>query len=69
MVENIVRMAASLGMRALAEGIDSKDQLDMLIRMGCQEAQGYLFSTPVPADEVLGLVSKWSGSPCGLRLD
>jgi diguanylate cyclase (GGDEF)-like protein len=48
-VENIVRLAAGLGMETIAEGVDSQAQVDALQRMGCQEAQGYFYSMPVPA--------------------
>jgi diguanylate cyclase (GGDEF)-like protein len=52
MAESIIRMASSLGMRALAEGIDRAEQLEMLIGLGCQEAQGFFLSTPLPADGI-----------------
>jgi diguanylate cyclase (GGDEF)-like protein len=51
LVANIIQMAASLGMKTLAEGIDDVVQLDMLRSMGCDEGQGYFFSLPLPADE------------------
>jgi diguanylate cyclase (GGDEF)-like protein len=55
LVENIVRMAAGLGMTTVAEGIERVSQLDALRAMGCSEGQGYYFSAPLPADDFLTL--------------
>jgi diguanylate cyclase (GGDEF)-like protein len=53
---NIVRAVASLanglGMKATAEGVETKEQLDKITSEGCTEVQGYLFSHPVPAGEI-----------------
>jgi diguanylate cyclase (GGDEF)-like protein len=53
---NIVRAVASLanglGMKATAEGVETKEQLDKITSEGCTEVQGYLFSYPIPADEI-----------------
>jgi len=54
-VANIINMAASLGMKTIAEGIDSVVQLDLLRSMGCDQGQGFFFSLPLPADEFLSL--------------
>ena len=47
----IIRMADSLGMQTIAEGVETRGQLDFLRERGCTEAQGYLFSRPLPAAE------------------
>lgn len=49
-VRNTVRMAHSLGMRALAEGVETKRHAMALQRGGCDEAQGYFYSRPVDRD-------------------
>jgi len=46
-VRNTVRMAHSLGMRALAEGVETKRHVQALARTGCDEAQGYFYSRPI----------------------
>ncbi len=67
----IVRSVAALG-RALdlavtAEGVETTVQLALLKHMGCDHAQGYLFSRPVPAADITKLLaqepSKWAQSP------
>jgi diguanylate cyclase (GGDEF)-like protein len=51
-VRAIIRLADSLGMTTLAEGVETDKQFEILRHEGCVEAQGYLFSRPVSADHV-----------------
>ena len=44
-------MAKSLNLRTIAEGIETHDALESLMMHGCDEAQGFLFSKPIPASE------------------
>jgi len=44
----VTAMAHALGMVTVAEGIETPAQLAELIRMGCDEGQGYLLARPVP---------------------
>ena len=46
----IISMARSLGIRTIAEGVETQAQLDYLQEEGCDEVQGYLFSKPMTAD-------------------
>ena len=48
----IVQMAHALNMRVVAEGVETRKQRDLLVDMGCDELQGYLFAKPMPADEL-----------------
>jgi EAL domain-containing protein (putative c-di-GMP-specific phosphodiesterase class I) len=48
-VSAVVELAANLGLRSIAEGIETRDQLDRLRSLGCDQAQGYLFARPMPA--------------------
>lgn len=45
-----IDMAHATGIKTIAEGVESKEQLDILIELGCDQAQGYLLGRPVPAD-------------------
>jgi EAL domain-containing protein (putative c-di-GMP-specific phosphodiesterase class I) len=49
LVQAIMAMAHALGLEVVAEGVETAEQLEFLAGMGCQQAQGYLFSQAVPA--------------------
>ena len=51
-VRAITTLGASLGMAITAEGVEHQEQLQVLRSLGCDEAQGYLLSRPVPASEL-----------------
>ena len=53
MVTAIIQLAHSLGMSPLAEGIETADQWRFLVEKGCLLGQGFYFSRPVPASQIL----------------
>lgn len=53
-VRSTIELARSLKLRAVAEGIENVDTWHELARLGCDQAQGYLLSRPVPASELTG---------------
>ncbi|MGH7733657.1 MAG: putative bifunctional diguanylate cyclase/phosphodiesterase, partial [Gemmatimonadales bacterium] len=56
LAEVIVRIAKTLGLTVVAEGIESEVQRDMLVSMGCHYGQGYLLAVPMPAAEAEALL-------------
>ena len=46
----IISLAHLLKLKAVAEGVDSEEQLRLLRLLNCDEMQGYLFGKPIPAD-------------------
>jgi diguanylate cyclase (GGDEF)-like protein/PAS domain S-box-containing protein len=56
--EAIIMMAHKLGMRVIAEGVETEAQRDLLRASGCDFAQGYLYSKPVTAEEFEELLQK-----------
>ena len=46
----VLGLGKALGMRVLAEGVETQEQLDLLENAGCNEFQGYLFSRPVDVE-------------------
>ncbi len=52
-IASVSTLAQHLGLRLIAEGLETRDQVDAVVSMGCRYGQGYYFSRPVPADEAL----------------
>jgi diguanylate cyclase (GGDEF)-like protein len=59
-VRAVTGLGKSLGIVTTAEGVETAAQFELLRREGCTQAQGYLFSRPVPASEVGRMLSKTS---------
>ena len=55
-VSAIVALGHSLGLKVIAEGVETIEQLHYLRKIKCDEMQGFLFSRPVPADEMTRLL-------------
>ncbi|MCU1623774.1 MAG: diguanylate cyclase/phosphodiesterase with sensor(s) [Frankiales bacterium] len=62
-VSTLVSLATTLGLRAIAEGIENIDQLHVLRRMGCEYAQGYLWSQAVPTSRFVAVVAEIESHP------
>ena len=52
LVEAVVRLAHVLEMTVVAEGVETREQRDVLVALGCDELQGYYFARPLPASRI-----------------
>ena len=57
-VQMVMQLARATGMKVSAEGVEEREQAAALVACGCHLAQGYLFSKPVPRDQMNALVEK-----------
>ena len=58
LVRNILAIGKTLDVKVVAEGIEYKDQADMLQNHNCHSIQGYLYSKPLPKDEIIAFMNK-----------
>jgi EAL domain-containing protein (putative c-di-GMP-specific phosphodiesterase class I) len=57
-VSAIINLARALRIYVVAEGVETEEQAARLYALGCDEAQGYLFSRPVPAEAISQLLPR-----------
>jgi diguanylate cyclase (GGDEF)-like protein/PAS domain S-box-containing protein len=60
-VSSVINLANGLGLRVIAEGVETREQLDFLRDAGCRELQGFYFSYPVRVEEVEKLLAQGVG--------
>ena len=65
-VRALIDLGRSLGLHTVAEGVESTDAWDMLKEFGCDEAQGYLLSRPIPAAQFTAWLSRQQVRPVDL---
>ncbi|MGM0677062.1 MAG: EAL domain-containing protein [Pseudomonadota bacterium] len=58
-LEASLRMAKKLGMRSVAEGVETRKDWDLMKALGCDLVQGYFVSRPMPADQLLHWRAQW----------
>lgn len=67
MVEKIIEMGHELNMEVMAEGVTSTEQLELLRQKGCDGAQGFLFSQPIAAKEMMSWLAAYDFRKVGIR--
>jgi diguanylate cyclase (GGDEF)-like protein len=65
-VSAVIQLAHALGLRVVAEGVETEGQRDVLVALACDELQGYLFARPMPAAEVLPWIRARAAQPRAL---
>lgn len=55
-LKSVIQMARRLNMQIIAEGVETKQQEEFLVELGCNRAQGYLFARPMPFHEILEMI-------------
>ena len=61
LVASTIALAHSLGLRMVAEGVETQVVYAELARLGCDQAQGFFMSRPLPAAQLDYWLSKWRG--------
>jgi diguanylate cyclase (GGDEF)-like protein len=62
-VRSITALAQALGLSTVAEGVETREQLDSLRALGCDEVQGFFYAHPMPARELQGWWRTFDGAP------
>ncbi len=61
-MESIVELGKHLNMDVVVEGVETQEQLDFLVKIGCREIQGYYFAKPLAKEVFMGLVQRGQDS-------
>lgn len=68
-VRNAIHMAHQLGLKIVAEGVETEEVYNFLLTSGCTEVQGFLLGFPMPLDQLISFLKeekRWPASPAGL---
>ncbi|MCL4542184.1 MAG: EAL domain-containing protein [Deltaproteobacteria bacterium] len=58
LVETIIELTHKLGIKTVAEGVETREQLELLRKLGCDMVQGFLLAKPMPGEEVLKFLNR-----------
>ena len=59
MIETSIDLARKLGLKVVAEGVETDEEWQLLAQLGCDFAQGFLISAPVPGDQLPASIQRW----------
>ncbi|MDD2761794.1 MAG: EAL domain-containing protein, partial [Methylomonas sp.] len=62
-VKSIIDLSKTFGRQLIAEGVETLEHGQELVKLGCEYAQGYAIARPMPADALLEWLKKWPGKP------
>ncbi|GAA4421190.1 sensor domain-containing protein [Acidovorax lacteus] len=62
-VQGVIGLARSFGYRVIAEGVETVEQGQMLLQLGCSHAQGYCIARPMPLDDFVRWTASWAPPP------
>jgi diguanylate cyclase (GGDEF)-like protein/hemerythrin-like metal-binding protein/PAS domain S-box-containing protein len=62
-LEGVISLASAFRRDVIAEGVERVDQGKMLLRLGCERAQGYIIAKPMPAQELTAWIDQWRPHP------
>jgi len=65
-VATMITLGHNLGLTVVAEGVETGEQRQILVDQGCDLAQGYLFSPPLPAEDFIAWVRQYARPGCGV---
>ena len=58
-IKSIIQIAKNLGIKVLAEGVETEEQFDYLRKRKCDEIQGFYFYKPMSVDEIKAIIAGW----------
>jgi EAL domain-containing protein (putative c-di-GMP-specific phosphodiesterase class I) len=61
--ETIVTLGNKLGLSTIAEGVEKREQASYMLKLGCDEAQGFLFAKPMPYEQLLEFLASQDRLP------
>lgn len=61
LIKGVIALAKSLGIEIIAEGIETEDQLNTVLRCGCNKIQGFYISKPVNEEDALAFIGSFRG--------
>jgi EAL domain-containing protein (putative c-di-GMP-specific phosphodiesterase class I) len=67
LVDAIIRLATTLGLETVAEGVERVEQCDTLVKLGCTAAQGYYFARPGDAPAIEAVLARAIAAPAARR--